>query len=1174
MHRSFSVVSAVSILASSAASARPEDRIPAATPALPPAEAEAKFVVPEGFEVRLFASEPMVINPVAMTWDERGRLWVVELFEYPSGAKEGTVPRDKVKVLEDTDADGRADKVTVFAEGLDLATGIAIGDGGVYVGQAPDLLFFRDLDGDDVADSRQVVLTGFGLEDRHELLNSFTWGPDGQLYMTHGVFTHSKVRRPGEDAADGAVMNAAVARVDTRDGFRFEVFADGTSNPWGVDFDKHGEAFLSACVIDHMFHMAPGGLYARQSGAPQFPYAYELLPSIVDHSHFRAAYAGVQVYQADAYPAEWRDTIFIGNIHGNCVHQDILTPRGSTFLSQHGTDFLTTDDGWFRPVSTQTGPDGCLWVMDWCDKYPCYQNAMADPEGVDREFGRIWRVVYTGDEPGKEVPSRPDPAMDYGGEAPPALAAALEHPNNWHRRTARRLLSERADKAAKGPLLALLHSEKPVEVRLEALWALDGSGLLDGKQLEALCASREPALRKWAARLVGERRGAPARLEALAADPDPAVRRAVATALRQQVSARLTVDEAPGGKNPPPDIFPVWEQVMRASAEENDRGVSFQLWMALEPLVAGEPTATFDRLLGPASSGGEMGRKMVWRTARRLSDDPGRAAANMAHVARAIPGLLGERRPLAVAALEGVLASQRDRVVAPGDEAASRALFAALAGAGDGKLAELGGQLGTLWGDPAALAALVARINDPGASRDDRLAAVRAARKVKGDASRDALLQLVRSEADDKGLLAEAVNGLAELGGDAVPTVLLERWPLLTGPARGSASAALAGRGRWALAFLDEIAAGNIARDAVPPNILQRLSSHGDADVRGRALEVIGRYRLPARELQQRIAEKKHAVANGPVDLEAGRALATTTCLICHQFHGQGIAVGPDLTGSGRSNLDALLANVLDPNQIIGRGYENIVIETEDGRTLSGRVVAENETTVKLLGAAGIEQTADKSQIKKRTDTGESLMPGGFFDLPDEDLRNLIWFILAPPEDGRELTPALRRQLIGNPAPVARDPGRHPAVDMESVSLWNPDWHIVCPPFEGAPNVESEFAGRKNVLRTHPIDTNEPAVLERFVTVPAGAAKAELRLTVAAHEHPEGDWRLRVLVDSEPALDRIIDKEGERWKTATVDLTPHRGKTVLVALENAANNWMYEFAYWGEIALDLEPGGE
>src|SRR5437588_196062 len=401
---------------------------PAATPALAPAEAQKKFVVPPGFEVRLFAAEPEVVNPVAMTWDARGGLWVLELYEYPLGAPPGAKPRDRIKILEDTDNDGRADKVTVFADGLNLATGLALGNGGVYVGQAPDLLFLEDTNHDDVADTRTVLMTGFGLEDRHELLNGFTWGPDGWLYMTHGVFTHSKVKIP-EASEPGVEVNAAVARFHPRTK-KFEVFADGTSNPWGLDFDRAGNAFVSACVIDHFFHMAPGGHYARQGGSPANPYAYQLLPSIVDHKHFRAAFAGVDIYQGSQYPAEWLGTVFIGNIHQSAVNHDKLTPSASSFVCSSNKDFLVANDGWFRPVSTQTGPDGALWIMDWYDKYPCYQNSKA-PD-LDRERGRIWRVVYVGNEAGKEIETH-EKGMDLGALSTDDLLMFLEHPNIWQR---------------------------------------------------------------------------------------------------------------------------------------------------------------------------------------------------------------------------------------------------------------------------------------------------------------------------------------------------------------------------------------------------------------------------------------------------------------------------------------------------------------------------------------------------------------------------------------------------------------------------------------------------------------------------------------------------------------------------------------------------------------------
>src|SRR5688572_13220130 len=416
-------------------------------PALHPLEKQKKLKEPKGIDVRLFASEPEVVNPVAMTWDERGRLWVLELYEYPKGAPKGERGRDRIKILEDTDADGKADKVTVFADGYSLATGLALGNGGVYLGVAPDLLFLEDTNGDDKADKTTVLKTGFGMEDRHELLNGFAWGPDGWLYMTHGVFTHSKVRGP-EDPNDHYVkMDAALARFHPGTK-KFEVFADGTSNPWGVDWNERGDAFVSACVIHHLFHLAPGGHYNRQGGTWPNPYGYasELptkgLPAIVDWRHFRAAHSGICIYQGDQWPAEWQGLVYIGNIHQSALNCDRLTPVGSTYKAEKESkllgpageallkksgekitkgeewrfvgpgNFLVSKDPWFRPVSVQTGPDGAMWVMDWYDKYPCYQNAQADPDGVDREHGRVWRVVWTGDEPGKAVPSRPSREMD------------------------------------------------------------------------------------------------------------------------------------------------------------------------------------------------------------------------------------------------------------------------------------------------------------------------------------------------------------------------------------------------------------------------------------------------------------------------------------------------------------------------------------------------------------------------------------------------------------------------------------------------------------------------------------------------------------------------------------------------------------------------------------------
>src|SRR5438093_313527 len=656
---------------------------PADTPPMTPEQTQRKFKVPTGFEVRFFAGEPEVVNPVAMTWDERGRLWVLELYEYPKGAPKGQKGRDRIKILEDTDADGKADKVTVFADGFSLATGLALGNGGVYLGVAPDLLFLEDTNGDDKADKTTVLKTGFGMEDRHELLNGFAWGPDGWLYMTHGVFTHSKVRDPSPVAASrqsaanspegqsaslardaatnehdpdgfGVQMDAALARYHPLTK-KFEVFADGTSNPWGVDWNERGDAFVSACVIHHLFHMAPGGQYNRQGGTWANPYGYvgdlpsKGLPAIVDWRHYRAAHSGICIYQGDQWPAPWRGLGFLGNIHQSAINCDRLTPVGSTYRAEKESqllgpskgdwevgagNFLVCDDHWFRPVSTQTGPDGALWIADWYDKYPCYQNAQADPEGVDRELGRIWRVVWVGDQPGKVVASRPDPEMDLQKRSLAELAELLEHQNIWQRRNAQRLIAERRD-----PLLThtlhyresrvheLAKKGKTPEVRLSAVWTLHCAGALEDEMLDAYAKDPAPAVRAWVARLIGER-GYPfgdamKRLSRLALDPNASVRLAVAAAARQFVSGSLTVDTPPAIPLNEVVTGGVLSDLHKSPIDPNDPVFPFIYWMALEPIVAfdaGHPLGFYQNAKDQSEAEWPMNAYILTRILRRIGD--------------------------------------------------------------------------------------------------------------------------------------------------------------------------------------------------------------------------------------------------------------------------------------------------------------------------------------------------------------------------------------------------------------------------------------------------------------------------------------------------------------------------------------------------------------------------
>jgi putative membrane-bound dehydrogenase-like protein len=1020
------------------------DRAPASTPALLPAEAQKVFAVPPGFEVRLFAAEPDVVNPVAMTWDVRGRLWVVELYEYPLGAPKGAKPRDRIVILEDTDADGRADKRTVFADGLNLATGILYGDGGVYVGAAPELFFLKDTNGDDVADERKVLLTGFGLEDRHELLNGFTWGPDGYLYLTHGVFTHSKVKVP-EATEPGVTVNAAVARFHPRTK-KFEVFADGTSNPWGVDFDRAGNAFISACVVDHLWHMAPGGIYIRQGGVPAHPYAYELLPSIVDHKHFRAAYCGVNVYQGSQFPAEWRGLVFMGNIHQNAINCDRLTPNGSSFKATAEKDFLTTTDGWFRPISQQVGPDGALWIGDWYDKYPCYQNARADPEGVDRAYGRIWRVVWVGNEPGRKVPSRPQRDMDLAKLTSRELVNLLAHENVWHRRAAQRLLTERRDNTVTGELKGLVFPtgmgstaapavaagatpaasareevrggaprtapgagalpKSSLDARLAAFWTLHTSGQLADDVLLKAAADPEPALRAWAARLVGERRDAsPATrdlLTQLATDAGPAVRAAVVTACRQFVSSSLTVNTpAPLTDEVRRGIGGILSRVALASADARDPLTPFLLWMAAEPLIAQHPGEMLSWLREHGDTAMPLAGKLAYKTMRRICDlqKPEHLDAVVDFLAAQPPDA-----PLAAFAFNGLVDGQKGKAIAPTKP--TEEFFKKFLASPRQDIANFARQLGAVWGNAGAQQAVLARIADPKAPLSERLKAVESARGMRNaaTAAREPLFAAL-AKGQPEALVTEAVRALGALfNDDTTAREIIERWKDFTPATRRAAADVLAARDRWASVLLSAIEGGGVAAGDVSASAIRAITrSTADYGMLARRAGLIfGRVQEADADKAKIIAAKRKMIlgAKGQPDLKKGHELAQKTCFTCHKLHGEGADIGPDLTGVGRSTLDALLANIIDPNQIIGRGYELVEAELKDGRTVSGRLADENESRIRLLSAGPKEDVLARSDIANLRVSQLSLMPEGLEQMPDDDFRNLIAYLLNPPQDG------------------------------------------------------------------------------------------------------------------------------------------------------------------------------
>lgn len=546
-------------------------------------DAAKAMTLPEGFSAQVYAAEPDIDQPVAMTIDDRGRLWVVQAETYPHHFKDH-LNRDSILIFEDTDHDGHFDKRTVFMDHLNLVSGLQVGFGGVWIGAAPNLMFVPMKD-DKPAGEPQILLDGWHDEDTHELLNSFTWGPDGWLYGCQGVFTHSLVGKPGTPADQRTVLNAGVWRYHPTKHI-FEVFAEGTSNPWGLDFNLNGQCFITACVVPHMFHVIQGARYTRQSGPHVDPYTYKDIITIADHLHWNNAakdqwaannrsdafggghaHCGLMIYNGGLFPAQYADQTIFGNIHGNRLNNDILERQGSGFVAHHGKDFLLANDKWFRPISEHYGPDGAMYLIDWYDKQACH---LMQPEVWDRTNGRIYRITYNGAKPVD---------VDLGKMSDAELITQLNNPNEWYVRHARRLIQERHSPETAKVLAAMLPEAKDPAKHLRVLWALDAAGGVDDGVLMTEMQNPSEYVRAWAIQLAAEDHevsaGLLARMTQMAKDdPSPVVRLYLASAVQ-----RLPIDQR-------------WDIVANLAAHSEDaadHNLPLMVYYAAEPLAVANP---------------------------------------------------------------------------------------------------------------------------------------------------------------------------------------------------------------------------------------------------------------------------------------------------------------------------------------------------------------------------------------------------------------------------------------------------------------------------------------------------------------------------------------------------------------------------------------------------------
>jgi putative membrane-bound dehydrogenase-like protein len=957
-------------------------------PPLSPAEALQKMTVPPGFQVELVASEPDIVNPVAMTFDERGRIWITESLEYPRS--DPGPGRDRIKVLEDTDGDGKADRFTVFADGFNIPSGIAVGYGGVWVANSPDILFLKDVDGDGKADSREVVVSGFGRSDTHELPNSLTWGPDGWLYGWNGVFNQSRVTHRGKTYK----FTCAIFRINprTRD---FELFCEGTSNPWGIAWDTEGSAFASACVIDHLWHLTETGYYHRQGGAyPAFTWK---LGSIVSHNHQKAAYCGIHFFDSDAYPLEYRERLFMGNIHGNCINVDRLSRQGSTYRALPEPDFLSAHDAWFMPVSQKTGPDGCLYVLDWYDRYHCYQDARRDPQGIDRLKGRLYRVRY------QDTPRAGQ--FDLAQESGDRLIERLRSPNVYFRDIAQRLLAERDAGATRPKLQSLvLDNAAARKARMHALWALIGTGRIDPEFHRQLLANSDPGIRAWGVRAAGnfgtDDRSIRAAVVALARDPEPDVALQVAIAAPKlpgvdPVAVLVDVLAHCGDDALTPHIC--WENLHPLLENQGDAFVRLAEQTDLAkagPLTDLLPRA-LDRLLGAQTFDPTTVARLLRVALRSGSESAADQAIAMVSEKIAHDEITADRLP--------ALSRQLSDVVSP--------LRAELP---DGPLAERLTVLSALWKDPRGLEAarrLFAASSTPPATRLRALEALIFTHDANLFESVSRAITDRTGSLEDRGKLLAAMGRLEE---PRIAAVVLDTYPNMEPELQPRAIELLTERAAWSKQLLQAIALKRLPPNAVNLNQVRKLLRGRDRELADQVRKQWGTLREernPARE--QVITRLRTVLREQPGDPAQGEQVFKKVCAQCHKLYGDGQDIGPDLTNNGRNDFEQLLSNVLDPSLVIGASYQATIVSTSDGRVLTGLLVEETPERVVLKTQGGMLEIVPRAELEEVKRSTLSLMPEDLENqLSPQELVDLFAFLVL---DKHPSDPSAKR-LPGAPA--------------------------------------------------------------------------------------------------------------------------------------------------------------
>lgn len=1120
------------------------------------------MTVPDGFNVEIVAAEPDIVNPVAMAIDDRGRFWITESLEYPR--REPGPGQDRVKILEDTDGDGKADRFTVFMDGLNIPSGVAVGYGGVWVANSPDILFVQDTDGDGKADRQEVIVTGFGRTDTHELPNSLTWGPDGWLYGLNGVFNHSHVRYPKnnpnyDEKHPGWPITCALFRIHPRTR-EFQVFCEGTSNPWGIAYNNDGEAFVSACVIDHLWHLFETGYYHRQGG-PYPPFTWKI-ESIVKHKHQKAAYCGIHFFDSDAYPEKYRQKLFMGNIHGGCINVDRIESHGATYQGFGEPDFLTANDSWFMPVVQKTGPDGSLYILDWYDRYHCYQDANRDPAGIDRLKGRLYRVRY------QDTPRVPK-GFDLAKESDDALIKRLGDKNDFLRDSARRILQERNSPATADELLKRLTNRSTEsssgDLHRRMLMTLGG---MSGPPLDRLLTSKfddpDPVIRSWWIRLAGDHATGTINLV------DLHQRLQGHTSGREWAQAVVTAAKVMRVRcDSDPAVIDQGFQIFFAALgkAEDDPLIPRIVWQNLYPWLEKHADQFVAGLMNPDAKTNEPLMSLMPRTIERLLSLKTFDAKPIAKIIT----LLADQKPAIGALCLGQIAVKvQNRELHPDQIADTRqaiepTLHTILNGSHDSPQYLHAAFLGASWNDPAGVTAVRSVLNSNDYAPEQRLMALNALITVNDAGLVGAITQILDAPSTSAGLKSQILAALSRLDNPKISGIILERYGNLDADLQPRAIELLTQRADWAKQLLIAIGEKRIPATAINLNQARRLKELKDDELTKLLTVHWGQVREgrdPDRE--KYVAGMRQLVRSRPGDPFAGEKAFKKICGQCHKIYGEGAEVGPDITLNGRNDFNQLLSNVFDPSLVIGAGYRSYTVITQQGRVLNGLLVEDSPQRIVLKLQGGKQEVIARDDVDEFKVNELSLMPEQLEkQLTSQEIIDLFAFLTLDKHPSDKTA----RKLAGSVEAAPRET----TAAAEFTAVVNE----VLPGFstkasgELGVGIVKEHFGRGGVLRTHPLSTDSPCVLSGSFPIPGGK-KTSLLIDVS-HD-PKGDWMLIVRANGKTVLRQEVSPKTcpRGWGTFKVDLSQFAGQTVNLELQNAASGWSWEFGYWSSVSLISE----